>query len=499
LIRIYDPLTTRPDPNNTGRYIRDPFPDNLISPARFDRIALNIMKFYPLPNRSTLTQNEILTLPNPNDTSRLFLRLDQAVGTKHRLFFSLGRQNATNNATGLSFVYPGAGVNSGNSLNQSTPRTYVISDTVTLRPNLLAEFRGSVTRSVILNTPYAEGYDFTQLGFPQSMKAQSRLLKFPRIDITDVDSLSGDRASFFNDTEWSAELQAHVTWVHNAHSIKTGLDRTFSAFNVYRPEQPSGQYSFSRAFTQGPDPLTASTAGGFGVATFLLGAPTGGQFSLDPSLATSQTYYSFYIQDDWKALRNLTVNLGMRWEYASPWTDRYNQLGFFDPGVTDPVTGRKGLLRFVGHDGNPRTQTDPNKHDFAPRVGLAWQFAKNMVLRSGYGMFFFPGSGGIGAGASDLGSGFLTQTSVYLGPPPAAPNTPPAGASLANPFVTGLLYPPTTLIGSSLYTALRNWRTPFNQMWNLSIQRTLPAGMLLETAYAGSRACITGSIASTTR
>jgi hypothetical protein len=487
LIRIYDPLTTRPDPNNAGRYIRDPFAGNLISPARFDPIALNIMKFYPLPNRSTLTQNEILTLPNPNDTSRLFLRLDQAIGTRHRLFFSLGRQNATNNATGFSFVYPGAGVNSGNSLNKSTPRTYVISDAVTLRPNLLAEFRGSVTRNVILNTPYAEGYDFTQLGFPQSMKAQSLLLKFPRIDITDVDSLSGDRASFFNDTEWSAELQAHVTWVHNAHSIKTGLDRTFSAFNVYRPEQPSGQYSFSRAFTQGPDPLTASSAGGFGVATFLLGAPTGGQFSLDPSLATSQTYYSFYIQDDWKALRNLTVNLGMRWEYASPWTDRYNQLGFFDPAATDPLTGRKGLLRFVGRDGNPRTQTDPNKHDFAPRVGLAWQFARNMVLRSGYGMFFFPGSGGIGAGASDLGSGFLTQTAVYLGPPPAAPNTPPAGASLANPFVTGLLQPPTTLIGSSLYTAIRNWRTPFNQMWNLSIQRTLPAGMLLETAYAGSR------------
>jgi TonB dependent receptor len=177
----------------------------------------------------------------------------------------------------------------------------------------------------------------------------------------------------------------------------------------------------------------------------------------------------------------------MRWEYASPWTDRYNQLGFFDPAFTDPLTGRKGLLRFVGRDGNPRTQTDPNKHDFAPRVGLAWQFAKNMVLRAGYGMFFFPGSGGIGAGASDLGSGFLTQTSVYLGPPPAAPNTPPTGASVANAFVTGLLYPPTTLVGSGLYTALRNWRTPFNQMWNFGIQRQLPAGMLLETAYAGSR------------
>ena len=487
LIRIYDPATTRADPANPGRYLRDPFPGNQIPVARFDPLVSNILKFYPLPNRGSQSQNEILTLPNPNDTSRLFLRLDQAIGSKHRLFFSLGRQNNTNNALGLSDFYPGAGVNSGNSLNLSSPRTYVLSDTVTFLPNLLGEFRGSVTRNVIINSPYAEGYDFTQLGFPASLKAQSKLLKFPRIDVTDVDSLSGDRASFFNDTEWSAELQAHLTWIHAAHTLKAGFDRTFSAFNVYRPEQPSGQYSFSRIFTQGPDPLIASTAAGYGVATFLLGAPTGGQFSLDPSLATSQTYYSFYVQDDWKALRNLTLNLGMRWEYASPWTDRYNQLGFFDPGYTDPLTGRKGLLRFTGRDGNPRTQTDPNTSDFAPRIGLAWQFAKNMALRSGYGMFFFPGSGGIGAGASDLGSGFLTQTAVYLGPPPAAPNTPPAGASLANAFVGGLLSPPTTLVGSSLYTALRNWQTPFNQMWNLSIQRTLPAGMLLEAAYAGSR------------
>lgn len=487
LIRIYDPSTTRPDPAIAGRYIRDPFPGNMVPAARQDPISLNVLKYYPLPNRNTLTQNEILTLANPNDTTRMFLRLDQAIGARHRLFFSLGRQDNTNNATGLSIVYPGAGVNSGNSLNKSTPRTAVLSDTVAFLPHLLGEFRASVTRNVILNSPYCQDFDFTQLGFPQFMKAWAKVLKFPRVDVTDVDSLSGDRASFFNDTEWSAELQAHITWIHGAHTLKTGFDRTFSVFNVYRPEQPSGQYSFSRIFTQGPDPLTASTTGGFGVATFLLGLPTGGQFSLDPSLAASQRYNSFYIQDDWKALRNLTLNLGMRWEYASPWTDRYNQLGFFDPAYTDPLTGRKGLLRFVGRDGNPRTQTDPNKDNLAPRIGLAWQFARNMVLRSGYGMFFFPGSGGIGAGASDLGSGFLTQTAVYLGPPPAAPNTPPDGASLANAFSTGLLYPPTSLVGSGLYTAIRNWVTPFNQMWNLSIQRRLPLGILVETAYAGSR------------
>jgi hypothetical protein len=486
-IVINDPLTTRADPNNPGHYIRDAFPLNKIPKGRFDLISSNILGYYPTPTNGNQTQNEIATLPSPLDFSKLFLRLDQAIGTKHRLFFTLGRQNGTSKQIGLNPFYPGAGVNSGNTLLTNNPRTYVLSDTVTIRPNLLAEFRGSVTRAVFRNSPYAEGFDFTQLGFPQSEKAWAKLLKFPRIDITDVNSLSGDRASFFNNVQWSAQAQGHLTWIHGAHTLKTGIDRLFAAFNVYRPEQPSGQYSFNRTFTQGPDPLSASSAAGYGVATFLLGAPTGGQFSLDPSLAASQTDYGVYLQDDWKALRNLTVNLGVRWEYGSPWTERFNQLAFFDPSYTDPVTGLKGLLRFTGRDGNPRSQSDPNKYNFGPRVGLAWQFAKNMVMRAGYGRSYFPSSGGIGGGVSDLGNGFLTQTSVYLGPPPAAPNTPPAGASLANAFVGGLLYPPTTLIGSSLSSVLRNWPTPLIQMWNFNIQRMLPWGVLVETAYVGSR------------
>ena len=487
LIRVYDFATTRPDPAAAGRYIRDPFPGNLIPQARFNPVAMKIMPYYPLPNRNTQTQNYILNNSRQNDTTKWFLRLDQAIGTKQRLFFNTGRQNQKQFSPGVTLAYPPEGVNGERGAIDNHPRTYVLSDTVTFRPNLLGEFRASVTRNLIQARPRSAGFDFTQLGFDPSLKSVARSLKFPRIDVTDEDSLGSDRASYFNDAEWSAQAQAHVTWIHGQHTVKTGFDRTFSAFNVFRPEQPSGQYSFSRAYTQGPDPLTASTAAGYGVATFLLGAPTGGQFSLDPTLATSQKYYGFYVQDDFKVLRNLTINLGMRWEYASPWTDRFNQLAYFDPNFTDPLTGRKGLMRFTGSDGNPREQTDPNKHNFAPRVGLAWGFARNTVVRAGYGMFYFPGSGGIGAGASDLGSGFLTQTGIFTGPPVPAPNTPPPGATMANAFLAGFFYPPSNGVGSGVTTAFRDWPTPLNHQWNLSIQRTLPGGMLVETAYVGNR------------
>jgi hypothetical protein len=486
-IKIYDPLTTRPDPANPGRFIRDQFPNNQIPASRIDPIAAKIMEFYPLPNRSTLTQNYVLNNSRANDTTRWFMRFDQAIGNKQRLFLSIGRQNNKQSSPGVNIAFPGEGVNGERGLIQSAPRTYVLSDTVTFTPHLLGEFRFGMTRNVIEATPRSVGYDFTQLGFSPALKAVAKTLKFPRIDITDADSLGSDRASYFVDAEYSADAQAHLTWILGSHSLKVGFNRMFNAFNVFRPEQPSGQYSFSRAFTQGPDPSTASTLNGFGVATFLLGQPTGGTLSMDPSLAASQKSYGLYVQDDWKITRSLTFNLGMRWEYATPWTDRFNQLGFFDPDFTDPLTGRKGLLRFVGKDGAPREQTDPNKTNFAPRVGLAWQFMNNMVIRAGYGMFFYPGSGGVGAGAGDLGSGFLTQTPVFLGPPVAAPNTPPVGASLANAFQSGFFLPPSSAVGSSISTAFRDWPTPVNHQWNFNIQRTLPGGLLVEAAYVGNR------------
>src|SRR5260370_23484327 len=102
--------------------------------------------------------------------------------------------------------------------------------------------------------------------------------------------------------------------------------------------------------------------------------------------------------------------LGVRWEYQTPWTDRFNQLAFFDPNVVEPLTQRKGLLRFVGRDGNSRYQSIPDKNNFAPRVGVAWPVWQNTVFRPGHGIFYYPGSGGIGAGGKGFGARFFATT-----------------------------------------------------------------------------------------
>src|ERR1039457_5577969 len=117
----------------------------------------------------------------------------------------------------------------------------------------------------------------------------------------------------------------------------------------------------------------------------------------------------------------------------------------------------------------------------------AWTVLPNTVFRAGYGIFYAPGSGGIGSSPGDLGSGSQTSTPIYFGQAQAAPNTPIPGASLANPFVTGLLPFPNSLIGNSINAIFPTWRTPMNQMWNANIQRSFLKDYIIEAAYIGSR------------
>ncbi len=249
--------------------------------------------------------------------------------------------------------------------------------------------------------PLSVGFDITSLGLPAYLKKASADAIFPRININDFTSIGPDRASHDIDAENTPEVQAHFTWIKRAHSIKTGLDILFGQFNTFRPDYPSGLFAFSRAYTQGPDPATASATAGYGLATAMLGAPDSGQFTVGPSLALLQTAYNWYLQDDWKVARNLTINLGMRFEYQTPFKERYNQLAYFDPSGTEPVTGLKGVL--TATSSSHRYPSNPN-HNWAPRVGLAWTFMPQTVFRAGYGLFYAPGSGGVGSSPGDPAS-----------------------------------------------------------------------------------------------
>jgi hypothetical protein len=492
VIKIYDPSTTVPDPSKPGSFIRSQFPNNQIPAGRIDPIAANLLQYFPLPNLPGNTNNYAVAATRANTQTKYYGRIDESLGSNNRLFFRYGITYSTASTPGYTgLAFPGEGTNCNEGKSNSTPWVAALSDTVTFRPNLIGEFRVSYTRQNNSCQPRSVGFDITKLGLPSYLKNASLDQLFPEFDITDATianstvSLGPNRASHYTDAENTPEAQAHITWLRGSHSVKTGFDYMFLAFNIFRPDWPSGDFTFTRAYTQGPDPAAASATAGYGVATLLLGAPTGGSFTVGPSLAASQKSYNVYLQDDWKITRNFTLNLGARWEYQTPYSERYNHLAYFDPNATDPITGLPGLLSFT--NSSHRYQSDPNQTNIAPRVGLAYSVLPNTVLRAGYGIFYLPGSGGVGASPGDLGSGSQASTPVFLGQAPAAPNTPPAGSSLANPFVSGLLAYPNTLVGNGISAVFPDWPSPLNQQWNASIQRTILSDLLVEAAYLGSR------------
>jgi hypothetical protein len=486
LIQIYDPATTVADPSRASGFSRSLFPGNRIPANRMDPITRKIMSYYPDPTLEispTLQTNWSQNFAQIVKTDRWYTRFDHNFGDKNRLFFRYGYQTTPRKSPFTNIAFPGEGTNGGGN-QESVSYNTAISDTHTFAPNIFGEFRLGITRSVIKLTPLSVGFDITTLGLPAYLKAASTDAIFPRINIGDFTAIGPDRASHNVDAENTPELQGHLTWLKGSHSIKTGYDMLFCQFNTFRPDYPSGTFNFDRAFTQGPDPSVASATSGYGLATLMLGAPTGGSFTVGPSLALLQTSYNWYLQDDWKVSRTLTLNLGVRFEYQTPFKERDNQIAYFDPAATEPVTGKTGVLTMTS--GSHRYPSNPNRN-WAPRVGLAWTFARETVFRAGYGIFYAPGSGGIGSSPGDLGSGSSVGTSVFFGQPPAAPNTPVAGASLADPFVTGLLPYPNSLVGNGIGAIWPEWPTPMNQIWNANVQRNIGKNLLVEAAYIGSR------------
>lgn len=401
LITIYDPATTVANSTTQSGYIRSPFPGNIIPASRIDPIVSKILSYYPeptLPLSPTLGVNWSLNFPLTTIQQKYFTRVDQNFGDKNRLFFRYGYQLSPQtspylNSPEANIAFPGETTNGGGT-QRTTAYIAGISDTETFSPTLVGEFRVGLARSLIQLTPLSIGFNDTSLGLPAYMEAASLGHIFPLISITGLTAIGPQRASWDIDSENTPQAQAHFTWLKGAHSIKTGFELLWCQFNTFRPDYPSGDFSFSTAYTQGPNPSTSSATAGQGLASALLGEPDGGSFTVGPSLATLQKSYNWYLQDDWKVSRTLTLNLGVRFEYTTPWKDRYYHLDYFSSTTPDPVTGTPGAL----------VQTTPSHpypsnsyYNWGPRVGLAWNFLPNTVFRAGYGLFYAPGAGGIGS------------------------------------------------------------------------------------------------------
>lgn len=501
VIGVYDPLTTTANP--AGGYRRDPFPGNRIPVERFDPVARNILKFWPAPNAAGATNTGVNNYLR-NDSSKIdkntwSARLDHNLNSNNRLF---GRFSYDNSPINRSPVY-GADNAASPAFGPQVFNRYnaVVEDTQIFSPTLLATFRAAYARLSNFRTPYSNGFDITTLGLPASLKQQIPIASFPVITVTGFNTtasipntgngatLGGADSIAFGMDNWS--LMGNTTKTLASHNIKFGGEYRVIRFNSQQFADTSTNFSFGPAFTQGPNPTQASATAGVALATFLLGIP-GGAVTPVPALAMQNIYYALFLQEDWKVTPRLTLNLGLRYDFESPRTDRFNQLTNFDYSAQPPLQGTglnlRGALSFVGVNGVSRYQTNPDRNNFSPRAGFAFRLTDKTVIRGGAGMFIGTITG-VGGGAGSFGvSGFTTSTQVVTSLDGVTPKD-----YLRNPFPNGLLQATgssqgaATLLGQAIQFTDRGNYSPYSVQWNFNLQRELPYSVLFDLGYAGSR------------
>ncbi len=495
---IYDYLTTRADPSNPGKYIRDQFPGNRIPEGRIHPISKNVLAYWPAPNRPgeglANQRNYFLAGKNVNPVDIWFGRIDHQISAKHRLFGRTGGSQNDSFSTLAEKAFP------SRTISSNPTRTGLISLTSTFTPSLLGEFRVSYTRQQFNSYPVSEGFDMATLGFGSNVTSNVLYKQFPQITVQQYNSGSGLVVATFNASEidqlggatktlvpqdtWQA--QYHVTWVKGRHKIKSGVDIQLLRMNAYNSQFSAGQYFFDRTYVQGPDPSVTASNSGHGFASLLLGVPAAGTLTFTPRMLLYQNYRAGYIQDDWRVSSRLTLNLGFRYEYTSPYAEKFGNIGQFDATAIEPVTGAKGTFKWVPPGGY---HTNPNYKTFGPRVGLAFQLNSKTVIRTGAAIFN-AANNGLNAAATDFGSGTFVSNFLSLGPPNPVPFTPPVGGSWSNPFAAGFTYPQkgtTTFAGQNIRVDFPDHPLAYIGNWNFGIQREITGTTVAEVAYVGSK------------
>jgi len=480
---IYNPFSTQ---LVNGQYVRTAFPNNMIPATQLDSVAMKLLSYYPAPNRpgNSLTgaNNYVGTAGLPTDSDQYTIKVDENISEKQNFYARWSQKRQFKQLEGDFYGTSDIGGNGtlapDNRFEGGMGYTRVFSPTFVMSINL------GWGRWVEGRKPQGVPFDVTQVGLPASLNTYDGPGAFPNISISGYQNLG---SGGLNATPREARSYA-VDFTRNLgdHSLSFG----FMGINFYLNTFNSAQatFSFSPDFTQGPNPTAASADSGSGVASFLLGTGDSGSVGYSAEAAYSKKDLGWYVNDDWKFNKRLTLNLGVRYDIQTPTTDRFNRLSNFT-FAPNPISSQVPGLNLPGDvvyvNGNNRGVYNTNYTNFAPRVGLAYSPMQKLVFRAGYGIFYTPAMEfGDYQGLSLNG---YSQTTPYVG----SLNGVTPQNLLSNPFPTGLLAPVgsadggETYVGQTINAILRNRASPYVQQWTANAQYQV-GNTVLQAAYVGN-------------
>ncbi len=489
LFVIYNPYDTYK--NAAGVTLRNPFPGNIIPKNLQNPIALKALSYYPNPtsagNALSQINNFFVQGVNQNTANQMDFKIDHLISENNRISSRYSR----NRSAGLPANLWG---NPADRFTDGDDRTHtqngVFDFTRVQSANLILNARVGVTRVDNSRIPQSFGFDPTTLGL-SSLYNTSAVGLFPSFSPDSYQAMGTNGYALIGRGEDVTSLTSSFTWNTGGHTFKGGWEGRFMRMNYLQPGYPQGNFNFSRA-TTAENPLSPATATqGNGIASMLLGWGSGGDYHLDPWSASASKYFGFYLQDDWKITRNLTLNLGLRYDFDLPRTERYDRLSWFDFDAPSPLAGKvpafpnlKGQFKFT--DSNTRSPIDTDMNNVQPRIGFAYALTPKTAVRGGYGILYTTSRATI---KGHTGSGYTTNSSVQFSRDGGITQY----ATLQNPYPNGLTLPPgnsqgdATFLGLGIGTDGRYNQNPQIQAWNFSVQRDVGFNSVLEVNYTGTK------------
>jgi len=455
---------------------RQPFPGNVIPQSRMDPVGRAFASLYPAPN---IASNDITRAPGANYTVNVSdaltqdygtLKADHNIGSSDRLSV---RYSIAKAPQSVAAVYPNAYADLRAGIRENRIHNLTGTWIRTFSPTVINEFRYGWANRMHINQANGFGSNKNgELGLKGVDPAD-----FGNMTPTGLSALGVTPHRRIQDPILTHQFVDNVTIIRGKHSLKTGFEMRYSLNKDDLRQSSGGTFAFS-------DRATAS-----GLASLLLGYTTGAGLVNTDLLEARTDYYGAFVQDDYKISKNLTLNLGLRWELDTPRWERADnrQSGFaFDP--INPVSGTRGVVTFSGRDGLSKYAHEFDKNNFSPRFGFAYRAPGRIVLRGGYALVY---SGAYaGAVPNSFISGFslngsfssvdggLTQA-FYLrdGMPTIArePLGPGFGA---------------VRVGQAPRLApdylQRDHVNPYAHQYNFTIQKELAGNLLFEAGYLGN-------------
>lgn len=515
--QIYDPFSTVPASN--GRYSRSPLPGNIVPASRIDPVAKAIEAYYTEPNTVGTNAGQSNYTRNTKDLfdyNAWVWRVDHNFSDRNRAFI---RMDIDRYLEWDSSFYNN--ISAGLDLKRIN-RGGVMDDVLVLSPSTILDLRYGLTQEETPEFRPSRGMDLATLGFSQNLLSlvNPATQTFPQVSFNTkapTNRCPGACSGTFNgfggfnngdgtETGVVHDWSATMTSQRGNHTLNYGLDaRLYRTFGFAGGFDVSPQLAFLPTYTNGPLDNSPVAPIGQEYASFLFGIPAG-QMTRSASYASQNTYYAGYIQDAWKISKRLTLNLGMRYEYESPMSERFNRaVRGFDRTDPNPIAPQA----IAAYAKNPIPQlpvtqfqvlgglmfAGPNDHQlwngqtttFLPRIGLAYQLDDKTVLRSGYGIFYDT----IGVNRSaEIQTGYTASTPIQA----SLDNGLHYTATTANPFPNGLIQPLgslgglTTNLGQGLSVYPTNRVQPYSQRWTLDVERTLFKDFLVDVGYVGNKA-----------